>query len=303
MPPVPDGFTLGGTHGILARPGVKVLASSDDRSWPAVYASLQHETPFEASFSAVDDQLIVLHLDSLVRVHRQLSRGDANRIIAPGGLFMVPGGMDFSVRVDGGLHTLHVYLRRALLEEVAATLLPGDPAHLEILPLFGDTDPLIERLLHGVRDALSEDNAWSLPCVDYLARAVAARLIHRHSSASPPAPINDRRQAIPPRQLAKAIEFMEAHLTQSIGLPAMAAATGLSPSHFARQFRLMTGKAPHQYLLQLRLARSEQLLRDTDTSIVEIAYACGFASQEHLTRMLKRSRGVTPAAYRKATRA
>jgi AraC family transcriptional regulator len=95
---------------------------------------------------------------------------------------------------------------------------------------------------------------------------------------------------------------MEANLGDTIGLPAIAATTGLSVGQFARQFRSTTGKAPHQFLLQLRIARSEQLLRDTDTSIAEIAYACGFASQEHLTRMLRRSRGHTPAKYRKDIR-
>lgn len=302
MATVADAFSIGATHGILTRPGVEILASSDGRRWSSLYASVQQETPFEATFDAVDDQLIVLHLDGYVRVHRQAGKGDASRLIPPGGLFMVPGGMDFGVRIDGTLHTLHTYLRRSLLEEVAATLVPGDPAHVEIRPLFGDSDPLIERLLLGVRDALGEDDAWATPCVDYLARAVAARLIHRHSSVSPASRGNDARGKLPLGQLNRAIEFMEANLAETIGLPAIAATIGLSAGHFARQFRLMTGKAPHQYLLQLRIARSEQLLRDTDTSIAEIAYACGFASQEHLTRMLKRSRGNTPAAYRKAAR-
>ncbi|HEY2621079.1 MAG TPA: AraC family transcriptional regulator [Acetobacteraceae bacterium] len=302
MSPVSEGFTVAETHGILLRPGVEVLASSDDRGWSSLYASLQLETPFEAKFSAVNDQLIVLHLDGLVRVHRKVRKGEASRLIPPGGLFMMPGGMDFDIRIDGALHTLHLYLRRALLEEVAATILPGDPAHIEILPLFGESDPLIERLLLGVRDALGEDNSWATPCVDYLVRATAARLIHRHSSASPAPRHDDARAQVASGQLARAIEFMEANLEHSIGLPAIAETTRLSPGHFARQFRLMTGKAPHQYLLQLRIERAEQLLRDTDTSIVEIAYACGFASQEHLTRMLKRSRGITPAAYRRALR-
>ena len=42
-------------------------------------------------------------------------------------------------------------------------------------------------------------------------------------------------------RLGKAIDFMEANLDQSIGLLAISDAAGLSPSHFARQFRASVG--------------------------------------------------------------
>lgn len=73
-------------------------------------------------------------------------------------MFMMPGGMDFSVRVGGTLQSLHLHLRRAVLEEVAGDLVAGDAKHLEILPRFGDSDPLIERLMLGVRDVRHDDD-------------------------------------------------------------------------------------------------------------------------------------------------
>ncbi|HEY7578480.1 MAG TPA: AraC family transcriptional regulator [Acetobacteraceae bacterium] len=300
MPPALDGFTVRETHGILARPGVRVLASSDNRGWHSLYASAQRETPFEAACDAVDDQLIVLHLDGLVPVHRRVAKGEVSRLIPAGGLFMMPGGLDFGVRVAGTLNTLHLYLRRALLQEVAGDMLIGDPARVEILPLFGERDPLIERLMLGVRDALGDANPSATPFVDYLTRAIAARLIHRHSSAPRFQRHGETRARVPIGQLSRAIDFMEANLQHSIGLPAIAAATCLSPSHFARQFGAIVGRAPHQYLMQLRIERAERLLRETETSLVDIALACGFANQEHMTRLFKRSKGTTPAAYRKA---
>lgn len=300
--PAPDGFTVRETHGILTRPGVEVAASSDNRGWSSLYASLQRETAFEATCNAVDDQLIVLHLDSLVTVHRRVRNGEISRVIPPGGLFMMPGGMDFGVRVDGTLRTLHLYLRRALIAEVAGDMMRGDPAHLEILPLFGESDPLIERLMLGVRGALADDNPSATPYVDYLGRAIAARLIQRHAPTATLQPDDEIRARVSPGQVTRAIDFMEANLHRSIGLPAIAAATRLSPSHFARQFHAMVGKAPHQYLMQLRIDRAERLLRDTDTPVVDVAYACGFANQEHLTRLFRRSLGTTPAAYRRTLR-
>src|SRR5690606_30391219 len=97
-----------------------------------------------------------------------------------------------------------------------------------------------------------------------------------------------------------AIDFMRANLDRSIDLAAIAGAARLSPSHFARQFRATVGMTPHQYLLQLRVGHAMRLLTETVWPVAEIAFACGFSHQEHLTRLFKRACGTTPAAYRKA---
>lgn len=298
-----DGFTIHETHGILSQPGFEIGASSDKRGWSSLYASVQHEVPYEGAFNAVDDQLIVLHLDGPATVHMRIPEGEDSRLIPPGGVTIMPGGMNIRVRLGEPLQTLHLYLRRALMEEVAGTILAGDPAHIEILPRLGDSDPLIEYLMLGVRDALHDANPSATPYVDYLARAIAARLIQRHSSASPAWRSRDTFTRLPGGPLSNAIDFMQANLERSIGLPAIAGATGLSPSHFARQFRVTIGKAPHQYLMQLRIERAKRLLRETDTVIVEVAFACGFANQEHMTRLFKQHCGTTPAAYRNTLRA
>lgn len=297
-----DGFTVHETHGYLQGPGVEVRASSDGRGWTSAYASLQHQTPFEGAFPAVDAHFIVLHLDRLISVHRRVGNGEDSRIVAPGGLFMMPAGMEFGIRVDGSLHTLHLYLRRALLEEVASTVLVGDPSHIEILPRFGDSDPLIEHLMLGVRAALHEEDSSAKPYVDYLARAISAHLIRRHSAVTPAQRYRDAPARMADGQFTDAIDFMQANLERSIGLTAIAGATGLSPSHFARQFRLVMGIPPHQYLMQLRIERAKRLLRDTNTSVVDVALTCGFANQEHMTRLFKRNSGTTPAVYRKMLR-
>ena len=301
MPPASNGFTVSETHGANRRAGARappeIQASSDGWAWPSLYASLQRELPFEDTFKAVDDQLIILHLDGPVTVHRRVRKGENSRLIPPGGLFMMPGGMDFGFRLGGTLQTLHLYLRRALIEEVTQSIQAGDPAQIEMLPRFGDSDPLIERLMLGVRDALHDDGPSAAPYVDYLGRAIAAHLIRKHSSASP---VDHAPVRLGHRHLSRAIDFMETNLGDSIDLVAIAAVTGLSPSHFARQFRTMIGKAPHQYLMHLRIERAKRLLSETETPIVAVAFACGFANQEHLTRLFKRDCGIAPAAFRNA---
>ncbi|MNU07967.1 HTH-type transcriptional activator RhaS [compost metagenome] len=59
---------------------------------------------------------------------------------------------------------------------------------------------------------------------------------------------------------------------------------------------------PHRYLINLRVEKARRLLEKTSMSIAEIAYECGFAHQEHLTRLFRRQTGTTPAAYRRSKR-
>ena len=301
MSVVADSFTVWQTHRVLLRPGVQIQLSSDSRGWSSLYASVQREPPFEGVFDAVDDEAIVLHLDGPVMVHVRTPKGENSRLNPAGSLVMIPGGMDFGVRLSGQARSLHLYLRRALIEEVAADIIDCDPTYLETLPRFSERDAMIEALLRGVIDALRDEDQTAKPYVDYLCRAIAARLIYHHSNAR----IGARDAVATPMakgNLLKAIDFIEANLDGSIALPAIAEAASLSVSHFARQFRVAVGEAPHQYLLRRRVENAKQRLGKTDASIAEIAFACGFASQEHLTRIFKRACGVTPAAYRKALR-
>ena len=170
------------------------------------------------------------------------------------------------------------------------------------MPRFGDADPLIEGLLLAVRDTLYDPDPTAMPYVDYLARAIAARLVRHHSSSSPIDQTDAARPRMASERLQRAVDFIEANLDQPIGLSEIADAAGLSPTHFAREFKSTVGQPPHQYVMERRVEHAERALAETTTSIAEIAAACGFSNQEHLTRLFKRARGTTPAAYRMGRR-
>jgi AraC family transcriptional regulator len=63
-------------------------------------------------------------------------------------------------------------------------------------------------------------------------------------------------------------------------------------------FKASTGSSPHQYILQCRLERAKQLLRDPSLSLSQVGLRCGFADQSHMTNVFRRFVGVTPSKYR-----
>ena len=88
-------------------------------------------------------------------------------------------------------------------------------------------------------------------------------------------------------------------LAVNSSLAELAALCGLSRSYFVRAFKQTTGMSPHHWLLMHRARRAKDLLRGTGMSIAEIAVACGFADQSHLTRVFSKAFGISPGAWRR----
>ncbi|TPG58601.1 AraC family transcriptional regulator [Roseomonas nepalensis] len=284
---------------MLLRAGVDEYLSSRDQGWRSLHASAQREQPYEHHCPSVPDHLLVLHLDGPVPVERELPMGRGVSLIPEGGTHIIPGGTGFGVRLRGPLNSLHLYLADEVLRGVAAECGARDPSRLEVIPRFGDVDPALTHLLLAVRDVLAEGEGGNALLVDHLAAAIAARLVLRHSSA-PAAPPPARKATA--RDIAPAVDFMQANLQRPITLADIAAVAACGPVQLTRRFRQALGKPPHQYLIQLRVEAARRLLAGTRLPIAEVALECGFASQEHLTRLFRRSTGTTPAAFRRHSR-
>jgi AraC family transcriptional regulator len=290
-------FTVQQTHGILWRQEHKIECSSDSLSWSSLYCSMQREHPYADSFKGIGDHLVVVHRDGPVSVTRRMGSRVVKKTVAPGGLFILPAGHDFSVELGGSLSTIHLYVRSQLVAEAAMEICKGDGADVEIVPRLGVHDPLIEHLAYVACD-LVKDGVASEWAVDCLARSIALQLIRchstgaRHNEASASGLTTD--------QMRKVKDYVTAHLSSGISVSDMAELIALSPVHFARQFKRSAGKTPHQYLLSERIAAARRLLH-SNLPIAEIAFMCGFSHQEHMTRMFRREIGIPPGAYRKAS--
>jgi AraC family transcriptional regulator len=98
-------------------------------------------------------------------------------------------------------------------------------------------------------------------------------------------------------QLRAAVDVAHEHLAGNVSLEGMAVAAGYSPFQFSRMFKATTGLAPHQFVMRLRLERAKRLLAGPMTGLAEVALACGFYDQAHLTNMFRRTYGTTPASF------
>ena len=78
----------------------------------------------------------------------------------------------------------------------------------------------------------------------------------------------------------------------------LAQVSGVSEAHFARAFRQAFGVPPHRYLLSRRVERAIALLRETELSVTEIAFATGWSSLGTFGRTFRDVTGRNPSDLR-----
>jgi AraC family transcriptional regulator len=88
------------------------------------------------------------------------------------------------------------------------------------------------------------------------------------------------------------------NLDSKITLAYIAETLDISLTRLTMQFRNTTGITVHEYVLQVRLRKANQLLLKTDKSLSDIAFEVGFSSQAHLTTAYKQYYGLTPLKAR-----
>lgn len=99
--------------------------------------------------------------------------------------------------------------------------------------------------------------------------------------------------------LARGAAFLRTHWSDpDVSVEQAAVRAGLSRRHFTRLFSGAYGKGPHRFLLDLRLERAARLLIETELTVTETAFACGFNDGNYFSRVFSRHWGCPPREWR-----
>jgi AraC family transcriptional regulator len=102
-------------------------------------------------------------------------------------------------------------------------------------------------------------------------------------------------------QARRVVEYIEQHLGAKLTTEEIAAAIGLSKSHFSRSFKSTLGASPMAYVAARRIERAKRTILASAESLADVALDCGFADQSHLNRQFRRAVGVTPGQWRRSS--
>jgi AraC family transcriptional regulator len=101
-----------------------------------------------------------------------------------------------------------------------------------------------------------------------------------------------------PQRLRRIDELIEARLETRLTVQDLAEAIGLSTGFFTRAFKRATGRAPHDTIIDRRIARARLLLRNRGLGLAAVALASGFASHAHMTATFHSRLGISPRSLR-----
>lgn len=139
----------------------------------------------------------------------------------------------------------------------------------------------------------------------------AALLHHMMEGESPPrAPIRVAPLHVVGRQstdalaigdpmIVRALRFIQTHAYRGIVVEDVLADVPVSRRYLEREFRRNFGRPPAEEIRRIRLERGRELVTNSDLSIEEIAYACGYSGATQFGAAFRKRFGLTPLAYRK----
>ncbi len=276
-------------------PPEHIVRLSSGRNWKGIDIAEVVHPDDDFVLPAIPRHVLVLNLGSPIEAQERL--GGRQGYLRTGTLTILPAGVSSRWHLDhyGEVRHLHLYLPSRLVYDIAAEV-DINPDTVELMDVIGVHDPQLEAIVLAYLSELRNCGLGGKLYTDSLATILCVHLLRHHSSVKQPPLL--RSGGLAQMTLKLVITYIEDHLTEDLSLADIAAVASLSPYHFARLFKLSTGLAPHQYIIQRRIERAKLLLSTTNWTLITIAHAVGFASDSHLALHFKRHTGLLPKHYR-----
>jgi len=203
---------------------------------------------------------------------------------------------------DGKPHALHLEKGYVRLEQIAL--------HCRIQDRWGR--PLLSRFRHPVA-ALVDPARWYRALTDLASLMSTDLELGRHWGKTltlelMAGRLRQEEDLLPldrqgdPR-IERVLQRMKAGLADpALSIESLARGVDLTTTQVRKLFRRETRMAPKNFLLRLRLEKAVHLLRHSTLTIKQIAFECGFATDNYFHLVFRKAFGVTPIVFRQSER-
>lgn len=200
----------------------------------------------------------------------------------------------------GGMYCANVVFRACAMEKIR---IPH-----EVAILTNDDDPLVCEAFQPRLSGISgEINHIGLAMARMLDAMMSDSRLDPPPSFIAPEKVITRQStdvlAVPHLPTARAISFIFENYSKLIGVKEVSRQTGLSLNALQHNFLKYVGKAPSEFLREMRMNRAKELLEETELTLEQIARQTGYSCAMTFYTAFKRVFKVTPGSYRSQTRA
>jgi AraC family transcriptional regulator len=279
-----------------------VVVRDIGRSSDSVFALKVHDRPGVYDVPKLDFHRFNIQLTGRQRLvdfrADKLSRPAPSQATA-GTISFVPAGRALQAVTKGDdFHAFRVLIPRPLMRRTLEQVLGKEVDDEDsLLCYIGAPTDRVHRLTYLLHDEFQAPGKGDAMMMEALAQALAVELGRHFATQCQP---TNARSIFNESDRARVMALLDEAVDGSLSLGDIAAALDLEPYRLSRLFRASFGESPRRYLLRKRLAQARRLLEETEEPLAEIAVACGFASQAHMTTSFAQAIGTTPARYRAA---
>ncbi len=110
--------------------------------------------------------------------------------------------------------------------------------------------------------------------------------------------INELRERELSGLIAKSVKYIHDNYNENITLRDVAEETNMSYHYFSKYFKDSLGKNFVDYITELRIEKSKELLKNERISIKEICFQIGYSDPNYFSKIFKKTTGITPSEYR-----
>lgn len=267
-----------------------------DEGWRGLNVRGFQYTGSDVAVPPVRDYTIVAYHRGHTDMRRQIDGDWSSARLGPGDVSLMTRAADSRWIWSQDVEVSLVFLGQDEVAETCHQMYDREVSDVDLRDVLQAEDPAIYRTAVLIASEAAHGNVGSQLMVDSLSCQLAVHLLRRHSQIRFREPgVND---GLTFRQVRLVRDYIHEHLHENISLQDLAGSVALSRFHFARQFRNALGITPHEFVLRQRVSQAQTLLRRTRLPLREIATACGFADQSHMTRVFRTRLSITPGRFR-----
>ncbi|MEK7949538.1 AraC family transcriptional regulator [Luteolibacter soli] len=281
----------------------RIVADSELLNWPGIFVRrLRFPRQVDRFLVPATPEPLFSCVLSGTAAFRERDAGQdwIERQLTPGDLFVThskePYELTWSSPAGKEIDTIVMHFAVDRFLSVLDQLFPGKREEIEVIDFFG-RDEVATPLFHALAGMLEQRVPGSSPRVSAIGALMTAHLLEKYTHAAAAKP--DYLGGLPIGKLRKLEAFVGESLNEEVSLDAMASVVELSPFHFSRVFKQTTGMTPLQFVTRERIARAQQLMRETSRSLIEIGMDVGYTSPSHFAQVFRRQVGVTPTEFRR----
>jgi AraC family transcriptional regulator len=228
----------------------------------------------------------VISFGSSARMHCALADRRLSHNAPDGSLSICPAGIDASADTDQDLEAMCVVVEPSKLSLAAAE---GGTLEAQLVERFSGHDQALFDLAQG----LVKESRTGFPLGTVVWNETASRFVEVLAAHHMSGEKARSRGTLDKALLLRMRDFIMANLDRPIDVATLARMAHRSQFHFSRAFARSVGVSPYQYVIHLRLRHAVELVQEGRLGLAEIAASTGFADQSHLSRWIKRARGVS----------